>query len=218
MHWVMMGMIVISVDCRDQGGKTGNAASYTHGFVGTVASKGLYDKREFYYRHVYMDCLKAIDFACAQSEVDNERIVVEGQSMGGGIAMAVAALDDRPKLAMVDVPSNSNITARIGGNHGMSAVVSYLKKHPAQTDLVLDNLSYFDTMNMADRITCPVLASVGLMDDVCPPLMYFATYNRIASEKKIVIYPFNGHEGGGAKQMEVKLDYLGRNFREWFEK
>ncbi|RJE88490.1 acetylxylan esterase [Paenibacillus sp. 1011MAR3C5] len=217
MHWLMMGLAVLSIDCRDQGGGTGNHAHYSHGFMSNVASKGIQDKREYYYRYVYMDCLKAIDFACEQPELDPERIVLEGGSQGGALGMAVAALDQRPKLAMVDVPSNSNLTARVEGNHGaFASVAAYLKKHPEQTDAVMDNLSYFDTMNMADRISCPVLASVALKDETCPALMYFATYNRIISEKEIVIYPFNGHEGGGARQTEKKLAYVAERFADWF--
>ncbi|WP_339319259.1 acetylxylan esterase [Paenibacillus sp. FSL R10-2734] len=218
MHWAMMGMAVLSVDCRDQGGSTGNNTMYTHGFVSNVTSKGVHNKMEYYYRYVYMDCLKAIDFACAQADIDSDKIVIEGASQGGGLGMAIAALDNRPRLAMVDVPSNSNLVARIEGNHGaFGAIAEYLKQHPEQTDLIMDNLSYFDTMNLATRITCPILASVALKDETCPALMYFATYNRIQSEKEIVIYPFNGHEGGGMKQTEVKLRYLQQLFPKWFE-
>ncbi|WP_248927935.1 acetylxylan esterase [Paenibacillus hamazuiensis] len=218
MHWVMLGIAVLSVDCRDQGGKTGNSASYTHGFTLNVASKGVHDKDEYYYRFAYMDCVKAIDFACAQEEVDAAKIVIEGASQGGALGMAVCALDDRPALAMVDVPSNSNLVRRIEGNHGaFSSVAEYLKKHPDQTDLVMNNLSYFDTMNMADKIRCRVLASVALKDETCPAEMYFATYNRIQSEKEIVVYPFNGHEGGGAVHREVKLAHLKKCFPEWLE-
>lgn len=217
MHWAMMGLAVLSVDCRDQSGRTGNGASYSHGFVGNVVSKGVHNRYEYYFRHVYMDCLKAIDFACAQPEIDSDRIILEGGSQGGALGMAVAALDDRAKLAMVDVPSNSNITERVKGNHGaFAAVADYLKRHPEQTDLVMDNLSYFDTMNMAERIACPVLASVALKDEVCPPLMYFATYNRIPAEKEMHIYPFNGHEGGYSHHTEIKLAYLEKHFGEWF--
>lgn len=217
MHFVMMGFAVLSVDCRDQGGRTGNGTAYTHGYLSNVASKGVHNKREYYYRYAYTDAIRAIDFACAQPEVDEERIVIEGGSQGGGLGMAVVALDDRPKAALVDVPSNSHLVARIEGNHGaFGAVTEYLKRHPEQTDLVMDNLSYFDTMNMADRIACPVLASVALKDETCPAQMYFATYNRIRSEKEIVVYPFNGHEGGGAKQTEVKLRYLAKRFGHWF--
>ncbi|MDI4645154.1 acetylxylan esterase [Cohnella hashimotonis] len=217
MHWVLMGFVVISVDCRDQGGRTGNHASYSSGFSMNVASKGVHNRYEYYYRYVYMDCLKAIDFACEQTEVDRSRIVVEGGSQGGGLAMAVAALDDRPVLALADVPSNSNLTKRVEGQHGaFASVAEYIKKHPSELDLVLDNLSYFDTMNMADRIACRVYASVAMKDDTCPPQMYFATYNRIAGEKDIAIYPFNGHEGGGPVHTEKKIAYVHRWFGDWF--
>ncbi len=217
MHFAMMGMAVLAIDCRDQGGKTGNAAHYSHGFSASVASKGVHNKYEYYYRYVYMDCLKALDFACAQADIDADRIVIDGGSQGGGLGMAVVALDGRAKFAMVDVPSNSNLAARVEGCHGaFGSVTEFLRRHPEQTDAVMDNLSYFDTMNMAERIQCPVLASVALKDETCPPQMYYATYNRIQSEKEIVIYPFNGHEGGGSNQLEVKLDRLRRRFPDWF--
>jgi cephalosporin-C deacetylase len=83
-----------------------------------------------------------------------------------------------------------------------------LKIYPEQVERVFETLSYFDTMNMADRIKCSVLASVAMRDQVCPAKMYFATYNRIQAEKEIRIYPFNGHEGGGRVHNDVKLKYL----------
>lgn len=217
MHWITMGFAVLSVDCRDQGGHTGNGAVYTSGFTLNVASKGVHDKYEYYYRYAYMDCMKAIDFVCGQPEADPAKLVIEGGSQGGALGMAVCALDDRPALAMVDVPSNSNLASRVEGNHGaFASVAEYLKKHPDLTDLVFDNLSYFDTMNMADKISCRVFASVALKDEVCPAQMYFATYNRIRSEKEIVIYPFNGHEGGGSGHTEAKLAFLRKHYSEWF--
>jgi cephalosporin-C deacetylase-like acetyl esterase len=80
-----------------------------------------------------------------------------------------------------------------------------LKKHPSELDVVIDNLSCFVTMNMAGRMTCSVPASLALKDKVCPFHMYLATYNRVTSDKDIVIYPFNGHERGGAVRTEVKM-------------
>ena len=34
----------------------------------------------------------------------------------------------------------------------------------------------------------------GLMDSICPPSTQFAAYNKIVSEKSVVIYPDFGHE------------------------
>jgi cephalosporin-C deacetylase len=212
MQWIMMGVAVVSVDCREQGGLTGNSAQYSQGSVVNVNCKGVLDKEEYYYRAVYMDCLKAIDFACRQKEVDDSRIIIEGGSQGGALGMAVCALDSRPYLAMVDVPSNSNIDKRVEGAFGsFASVTEYLKQNPDKIDKAMETLSYFDTMNMAHLIKCKVLASVALRDNTCPARFYFATYNRITSEKRIEIYPFNGHEGGHGFHNEVKLRYLQEN-------
>jgi cephalosporin-C deacetylase len=59
---------------------------------------------------------------------------------------------------------------------------------------VFDTLSYFDGMNFAPNIKCPVLLAVCLDDLVCPPSTGFAAYNHISGEKKIKVYPNHGHE------------------------
>lgn len=212
MQWIMMGVAVISIDCRGQSGETGNSAKYTCGTTLNVTCNGILNKEEYYFRAVYMDCMKAIDFACQQDEVDSTRIIIEGASQGGALGMAVCALDDRPYMAMVDVPSNSNIEKRVEGAYGsFASVAEYLKIYPDRVEKVFETLSYFDTMNMADRIKCKVLASVALQDNVCPAKFYFATYNRIKSQKQIYIYPFNGHEGGMGTHNEIKLRFLKEN-------
>lgn len=208
MQWLMAGFAVISIDCRDQNGDTGSRAVYSSGSTQSAVCKGILDKNEYYFRSVYMDCMRAIDFAYTRDEIDKGRIIVEGSSQGGALAMAVAALDRRVYASLADVPSNSNIEKRIEGFHGsFSSVSDYLKVHPDKIETVYETLSYFDTMNMADKIECYVLASVGLQDNVCPAKLYFATYNRIPGEKHIEVYPFNGHEGGGAIHNERKLRY-----------
>lgn len=210
MMWATMGIAVLSVDCREQGGETGNCARYTQGgqFV-NVTSKGLLDKKEYYYRAVYMDCLKAIDFAESCAEIDRKQIFLHGVSQGGGLGMAVAALDHRPVRSIVDVPSNSNIEKRVEGAFGsFASVTQYLKRYPERMEQVCRTLSYFDTMNLADRIQCPVYASVCLNDQTCPAKLYFATYNRIRSPKQITIYPFHDHGDAGDIHMEKKLAYL----------
>ncbi len=212
MHWIMAGFAVIAVDCREQLGYTGSSMHTTTGNAQSVVCKGLLDKNEYYFRAVYMDALKVIDFAEQEEGINASRIILEGGSQGGAIVMAVAALDDRTYIALADVPSNSNLQKRVENEHGsFSAVTAYLKCYPEHTEQVFKTLSYFDTMNMAHQIKCKTLASVGLKDNVCPAELYFATYNRIEGEKSISIYPFNGHEGGGNKHVNVKLSYLRDN-------
>ena len=48
---------------------------------------------------------------------------------------------------------------------------------------------------MSGRVACAeVLMGTALMDQVCPPSTQFAAYNKIRSEKSLVLYPDFGHE------------------------
>lgn len=209
MHWVLSGMSVISVDCRMQGGDSGNFSKYSSGMVQNFSCLGIADPYEYYYRAVYMDCIRAIDFAETCANVASDKIVIHGISQGGGIGMAVCALDHRPKIALVNVPSNSNLEKRVENENGsFSSVSEYLRKYPDRITQVYKTLSYFDTMNLADKIECRVLASVALKDTTCPAECYFASYNRIRSDKQIEIYPFNRHDGAREFHLEKELSYL----------
>ena len=61
-----------------------------------------------------------------------------------------------------------------GGGRGLGApyteIAGYCRTWPQREGEVFRTLSYFDNMNLAPRVTCPVLISVGLQDVCCPPL------------------------------------------------
>jgi cephalosporin-C deacetylase-like acetyl esterase len=57
-------------------------------------------------------------------------------------------------------------------------------------------MSYFDTKNLATRISCAVLASSGLQDDVCPPRLNVVPFNNLATPadmKEYIFVPEMGH-------------------------
>ena len=49
--------------------------------------------------------------------------------------------------------------------------------------------------HLAPRIKARVVMATGLLDSTCPPSTQFAAYNKIASEKEMMLYPDFGHEG-----------------------
>ena len=58
-------------------------------------------------------------------------------------------------------------------------------------------LSYFDTKNLATRISCPIMANMGLKDVTCPPHTNIAPFNNAltpASEKEMHYYAEMGHD------------------------
>ena len=58
-------------------------------------------------------------------------------------------------------------------------------------------LSYFDTKNLATRISCGVMASSGLKDDVCPARTNVVPFNNLktpAENKMYIFGPEMGHD------------------------
>jgi len=48
-------------------------------------------------------------------------------------------------------------------------------------------MAYFDPMNFAPDIKCPVLMNAGLIDPVSPPYSVWAAYNRLGTGNKTMI-------------------------------
>ena len=49
------------------------------------------------------------------------------------------------------------------------------------------NAPYFDAVNFAARIRCPVRFVVGFSDTTCPPTAVYAAYNNVASSDKAIV-------------------------------
>ena len=65
------------------------------------------------------------------------------------------------------------------------------------------------TSSVSARITRPALFSVALMDTIVLPSSVFAAYNRLRStDRDIVVYPFNGHEGGQVEHWARQARWL----------
>ncbi|MGI6337053.1 MAG: acetylxylan esterase [Eubacteriales bacterium] len=212
MAYAAAGFAVVTIDPRGQNGVTQDNRAYTSGANGEFILRGILDEREHYLRGLYMDCVRAVEFAAAQPEIDPARIVVEGASQGGACAMAAAAFSNIPALALPNVPSFCCFPRRIENRQAcLRFVADYLCSCPENTDRVLATLSYFDVINLADRVRCPVYASVGLMDTDAPADFFIGAYHYIPGEKQIEVYPFNSHGNVSYPHFEKALRYAARS-------
>lgn len=209
MKWLIQGYAVIAVDLRGQG-RTGDYSAYTSDEMGTWITKGILNKEEYYYRKVLVDAIRAIDFAHSRPEIDNQRIAIMGASMGGGISLLVAALDDRPKLVIADVPNMCDLSTAIQlkSEGSLVAVEGFLHRHPEYLEKVFETLSYFDNLNHCQNIKCRVRVSVGMKDPVCPPKPIFGVYNHITAPKSIELYPFSGHDLTIIEHLDKTLQFV----------
>jgi cephalosporin-C deacetylase len=193
--WLLMGYAVLAIDVRGQGGETGNALSQEYGMTKGWMTQGILDPETAYYRAVTIDGLRAVRCAMEQPEIDPEKVLVFGVSQGGGLALLVSALEPRVRATVAHVPNMCHMDLGMLQSTGsLTEAAEFVTRFPDRLNDVLRTLSYFDIMNLADRITLPVRVTVGLKDTVCLPETIFAAYNRIVSSRKsIEAYPFMGH-------------------------
>ncbi|AUZ88206.1 acetylxylan esterase [Arthrobacter sp. TmT3-37] len=184
--------------------------------VGGFMTLGIEDPATYYYRRLFVDAVHAVEAAQAHPAVDPSRVVISGGSQGGGITLATAALAQRvidtpPIGAIVDVPFLAHMrrATEIVDTVPYSEIAKYLGTRRNAVDSVFRTLSYFDGVNFATRSTIPAMFSVGLLDDVCPPSCVFAAHNHYAGPKRMKVYPYNGHEQGGAFQDVEHLAFIG---------
>ena len=152
-------------------------------------------KDGYYYRGAFMDCVQAVRFMATRESSDMTQLFAEGSSQGGALSYAVAALSDYPFTAIApcvaflgDFPDYFNIV-------GWPAETAKANKGDMTDEEMYAFLSYFDTKNLATRISAAVIACSGLQDGTCPPHTNLAPYNNLLTEdKEMYYYPEMGHE------------------------
>ncbi|PZP45859.1 MAG: acetylxylan esterase [Pseudopedobacter saltans] len=151
-------------------------------------------KDEFYYRRVYLGCLRANDFLVSLPMFDGVNLGVTGGSQGGALSIVTAALDKRVKCLASFYPALSDMTGYLYGRAGgwphifHQSNVDYL-----QIPNMQENLAYYDVVNFAKQLTVPGIYSFGYNDVVCPPTSVYSSINSIKSPKVVKIYKETGH-------------------------
>lgn len=213
--WASAGYAHFIMDTRGQGGvwavgdtpdifEDGGGPAYPG-----VMTRGVFAPETYYYRRLYTDAVRAVEAARAHPYVDPARVVVYGGSQGGGLSIAVAGLVDDIAGLITDVPFLQQFrrATEITDEFPYKEIADFCKIHRDKVERIFRTLSYFDGLNFAARSKAPSLYSVALMDDVCPPSTVYASYNHYAGPKEMVVYPYNGHEGGQAHHVPVALAF-----------
>jgi cephalosporin-C deacetylase len=215
--WSAAGYAHLVVDTRGQGTSThhigatpddpGPTGPHAPGFM----TMGIESPERYYYRRVFSDAVRAVDLVCSRGDVDINRVFVMGMSQGGGIALAVAGLVPGLAGVLPDVPFLCDFPRAVTttDERPYVEIVHYCRAHRDNVEEVFATLGYFDGVAFAARASAPTLFSVALMDETCPPSTVFAAFNAYADPRKeIRVYPFNGHEGGGAFQSRAQLTFV----------
>ena len=165
-----------------------NAFSGENGYL----DNGLDNRDNYYMKHVYVACVRAIDYLCSLPDWDGKNVFVQGGSQGGALSLITAGLDTRVTACVVNHPALSDMagyaeTGRTGG------YPHFIRENQMLTSEKIQTLQYYDVVNFARRIQCPVYMTWGYNDNVCPPTTSYIVWNLINAPKESLITPVNEH-------------------------
>jgi len=166
----------------------------SRGILNGYPNYNLDDKNRFFYKRVYMGCVRANDFLVSLPQFDGKNLAVTGGSQGGALSIVTAALDNRIKFLGAFYPAISDVTGYLQGRAGgwphyfdKNGLAFNNKKEKIET------VGYYDVVNFARRLSQPGIYSWGYNDETCPPTSMFASYNLIKSPKELYLALETGH-------------------------
>ena len=202
MGYVSQGYCIASLDCRGQGGLSQDVGGALGTTFTTPFVRGLDGEPEgLLCRDLFLDTAMLARIIMALDYVDETRIGVFGGSQGGALTIACAALVPEIKLCAPTYPYLSDykrvwdMDLDRGAYEGLRYYFRHFDPTHARENEIFEKLGYIDIQFLAPRIRAKVLMQTGLLDTTCPPSTQFAAYNKITSEKDVIIYPDYGHEG-----------------------
>ncbi len=152
------------------------------------------DRDRFYYKRVYLGCVRANDFICSLPQFDGSNLAVTGGSQGGALTIITAALDSRVKYLAAFYPALCDLTGYLHGRAG--GWPHYFAKNNLDFNNKKDKIKtcgYYDVVNFARQVKVPGIYSWGYNDDVCPPTSTYAAYNVITAPKSLYLAQETGH-------------------------
>lgn len=198
---VAAGYTVVAMDCRGQGGKSEDLSQTTGNTLNGHIIRGLDDDpKDFVFRNMFLDTAQIANIVMSMKEVDETRVGVMGGSQGGALTLVCAALEPRINRLAPYYPFLSDykrVWEMDLAKNAYRELAEYFRRFDPlhkREDEIFNKLGYIDIQNLAKRIKGKLLFTATLMDGTCPPSTQFAVFNKVESEKELIVYPDYGHE------------------------
>lgn len=191
--WVRNGVIVLLMNVHQYNPPTGNPVEARKIYDElnkplTYCHHGAPDKDKYYFKKSILGINRAINWLAERPDVDKEHVAMFGSSQGGAFTLIMSGLNKNIKAASANVPALCDHAGyKLDRSPGWPRVVT--NNDPEK----LKMSGYFDAVNFARSITCPIIVSVGFIDTTCSPSSVYAAYNTIQSPKMIFNEPDMGH-------------------------
>ena len=157
------------------------------------------DRETSYFLPMYLSCYRAADYLTSRPDWDGRTLVVCGTSQGGQQTLVTAGLHPRVTAALALVPAGCDMLGpEVGRKGGWPQWYNWTAGNDPKK--VHEASRYFDAVNFAANIKCPLLVGLGLVDQTCPPAGVLAAVNQVDAPKEVIILPRSGHQNEHGSQ------------------
>ncbi len=150
------------------------------------------DRDRYYYKRVYLGCVRAVDFLCTLPCVDTTRLAVYGGSQGGALSIVTAALHEKIVCLSANYPALCEIAGFYHGRAGGWPKIFKNKNEVALAEKVRVS-EYYDVVNFARCVHVPGFYLWGYNDQVCCPTSVYSAYNVISAPKERYLFLDGAH-------------------------
>ncbi len=191
-----LGNGALSLDINAHGMLNGQSDDYYRmledGLLHNYYEHNAADRETYYFRGMYLRLLRAIEYMTQQPEWDQRRILIVGESQGGGQAVAAAGLDPRVSAVVLNVPAIQDLGgARAARRSGWPQPI---ENHQNLSPELLDaTLPYFDGAQLIRHSQAEIYCEIGLIDTTCPPSAVWSSLNGAPGKKTVNCVPYRTH-------------------------
>jgi cephalosporin-C deacetylase len=185
----------ICFDLNAHGMLNGQPDSYyadlESGELKNYQTNGITSRDDIYFRGMYLRLLRTIEFLTQQPEWDGKRILVMGESQGGGQSLVAAGLDHRVSAVVAIVPAMCDWFGPLADRKG-----GWPQPYESDSskEAMLKALPYFDAANILKGSKAIIFTEIGLIDMTCPSTSVFSAVNQSKGKKIIYAVPFRPHQ------------------------
>lgn len=168
--------------------------SLSRGALAGYPTIGLDEKSHYYYRRVYLGCVRANDFLTSLPRWNGRDLGVTGGSQGGALSIVTTALDPRVRGLAAFFPALSDMSGYLHNRAGgWPHLFRATGAGSQRTNEKILTARYYDVVNFARRVKVPGLYSWGYNDETCPPTSMYSAYNVISAQKRLLLALETGH-------------------------
>lgn len=151
---------------------------------------GVEDRNTTYFRGMYLRLLRTIDYVTSFPEWDGKRILVIGESQGGGQSLVAAGLDPRVKAVVATVPAMCDWGGHVIGRKDCWPYPYTFNKDP---QIIKASMPYYDAANIIKGSKATFVVEIGLVDFTCVSSAIHAALNGVKGKKILLDVPYRAH-------------------------